>query len=163
MNEASLAERGKPKLTIGSLLLAIGAIGSLLALVRGLDAGYAAIPKFSAPSYPENIAIPTIVSWIVVLALTSMAWRRSSFDMMMWQILVMSLIVLARHAAMPRLYRMLFPLLIFGAFVTVPLLLRRASRRSDSSGGWDRWIFLSIDSALGSIAIRLLADFAPTS
>lgn len=148
--------------TIRTGLLAVAAIGAMMALATEVRRTYATVPAFASPLYPEEYATPAILVWIVLGSLAAWAWREASFDRLAAQVAFTALIVLAWTLVRGSwTFRMFGPLAGFGLLVVAPLICRRYGRGSRLAGRIDRAALLLIDCAVTAMLVLLFADFLP--
>lgn len=163
MNVTEPAAKCRSRVTIGSLLLVVAALGVMLALSREFEHAYARIPKTAAAEYDQADAVPAVLAWIVITAVTSAAWRGSSLARVAARVLITAALTWTRYQY-PGFdqYRIYWPLVCFGFGVTVPTLLLRMRPAGSAWARADETLLALIDSAAGALLVTLFADFVPT-
>jgi hypothetical protein len=162
MHETTAPCDARRRLTIGSCLLAVAMVATILALVAAIRRAYEAVPSYASPAYPESLAMPAILLWVILTSIAAYAWRGATLDRLVAQVAISNLLVLTRFSfTSSQEFKMVWPVGCFGLFVVVPLLIRRFGRVGPQSERIEGASLLLVDSAIGALLVSLFAGFVP--
>ena len=96
MNSQKSPETRRSRLSLGTLLIIVAAIAAQCAVVVEIKRCYGSIPSYATPAYPEWLASPAVLLWIILGSLAVFAIRKCSLNRLAVQLTISCALVTSR-------------------------------------------------------------------
>jgi hypothetical protein len=122
----------RQRISLSTLLLIVAVIAAECAVVVEIKRCYVANGGYLSDSYPEWLASPAVLAWLILGSLTVFAIRKCSLTRLAIQLTISCALVASRLSlrgkALDGAFDVMWPAACFGLFIAVPYLLVRSSR-----------------------------------